>query len=102
MTINNSGFSTSSIFSTVGNPTYSDPEFICNLIYKRSSLHCRLQRHDISRLPNLKRNRRQKEKFKEYPIGFFTLTSSNLESSRENPSFRGNGLHFQICYGKAL
>ena len=37
----------------------------------RSSLHRCLQRHGISRLPNVEGDKPAKKKFKAYPIGFF-------------------------------
>ena len=39
----------------------------------RSSLHRCLQRHDISRLPEVKGDRPTKKKFKKYPIGYFHI-----------------------------
>ena len=39
----------------------------------RSSLHRCLQRHDISRLPDVKGDKEPKRKFKSYPIGFFHI-----------------------------
>jgi hypothetical protein len=37
----------------------------------RSSLHRCLQRHGISRLPDIEGDKPNKKKFKTYPIGFF-------------------------------
>lgn len=37
----------------------------------RSSLHRCLQRHGISRLPDVQGNKEPKKKFKSYPIGYF-------------------------------
>jgi len=39
----------------------------------RSSLHRCLQRHGISRLPDIGGEKLQKKKFKDYPIGFFHI-----------------------------
>ena len=39
----------------------------------RSSLHRCLQRHGISRLPEIKGDKPDKKKFKAYPIGFFHI-----------------------------
>ena len=40
---------------------------------KRSSLHRCLQRHGISRLPDIEGDKPGKRKFKAYPIGFFRI-----------------------------
>jgi len=45
----------------------------------RSSLHRCLQRHDISRLPEVEGSRPSKKKFKAYPIGYFHI---DMRSSR--------------------
>ncbi len=39
----------------------------------RSSLHRCLQRHGISRLPDVAEGDRPKKKFKRYPIGYFHI-----------------------------
>ena len=39
----------------------------------RSSLHRCLQRHGISRLPEIKGDKEPKKRFKSYPIGFFHI-----------------------------
>ena len=39
----------------------------------RSSLHRCLQRHGISRLPDVEDGKRIKRKFKSYPIGYFHI-----------------------------
>src|SRR5665213_2372327 len=39
----------------------------------RSSLHRCLQRHGISRLPEVEGDKPQKKKFKRYPIGYFHI-----------------------------
>jgi len=39
----------------------------------RSSLHRCLQRHDISRLPDVEGDKPPKRKFKSYPIGYFHI-----------------------------
>ena len=39
----------------------------------RSSLHRLFQRHDISRLPDLKAEAEPRKKFKSYPIGYFHI-----------------------------
>ena len=45
----------------------------------RSSLHRRLQRHGISRLPQVEGEASAKRKFKAYPIGYFISTSPRFE-----------------------
>lgn len=44
----------------------------------RSSLHRCLQRHGISRLPEVAGTKLQKKKFKVYPIGFFHIDIAAL------------------------
>ena len=39
----------------------------------RSTLHPCLQRHGISRLPDIERDKQKRQKFKRYPIGFFHI-----------------------------
>ncbi|WP_101909027.1 IS481 family transposase [Marasmitruncus massiliensis] len=48
----------------------------------RSSLHRCLKRHDISRLPDLKKEIEPKKKFKEYPIGFFHIDITELRTEQ--------------------
>jgi hypothetical protein len=45
----------------------------------RSSLHCCLQRHGISRLPDVEGDKPAKKKFKAYPIGFCSLAGQRTE-----------------------
>ena len=45
----------------------------------RSSLHRCLQRHGISRLPDVEGDKPAKKKFKAYPIGYFISTSPRFE-----------------------
>ena len=47
----------------------------------RSSLHRCLQRHGISRLPDLKKEGAPKKKFKDYPIGFFHIDITELRTA---------------------
>src|SRR6201991_3530421 len=44
----------------------------------RSSLHRRLQRHGISRLPEVEGSKPPKKKFKAYPIGYFHIDIAEL------------------------
>lgn len=46
----------------------------------RSSLHRLFQRHDISRLPDLKGKTGPKKKFKSYPIGYFHIDIAEVRS----------------------
>lgn len=39
----------------------------------RSALHRCLQRHGISRLPDVEGNKPKRQRFKRYPIGFFHI-----------------------------
>jgi hypothetical protein len=44
----------------------------------RSSLHRCLQRHGVSRLPQVEGDKEPRRKFKTYPIGFFHVDSTAL------------------------
>ncbi len=46
----------------------------------RSSLHRLFQRHDISRLPDLKAETEPKKKFKSYPIGYFHVDIAEVRT----------------------
>jgi len=46
----------------------------------RSSLHRLFQRHDISRLPDLKAEAAPKKKFKSYPIGYFHIDIAEVRT----------------------
>jgi transposase InsO family protein len=47
----------------------------------RSSLHRCLQRHDISRLPEVQGDKRDKKKFKAYPIGYFHIDIAEVRTA---------------------
>lgn len=47
----------------------------------RSSLHRCLQRHGISRLPEMDGDKPKKQRFKRYPIGFFHIDIAELRTS---------------------
>ena len=47
----------------------------------RSSLHRCLQRHGISRLPEVASDRPPKKKFKSYPIGFFHIDIAEVQTA---------------------
>lgn len=46
----------------------------------RSSLHRCLQRHNISRLPDVAGEKKQKKKFKKYPIGYFHVDIAEVRT----------------------
>ena len=48
----------------------------------RSSLHRCLQRHDISRLPEVDGDKPAKKKFKAYPLGYFHVDIAEVQSKR--------------------
>jgi hypothetical protein len=47
----------------------------------RSSLHRCLQRHGISRLPEVEGSKPPKKKFKAYPIGYFHIDIAELQTA---------------------
>ena len=47
----------------------------------RSSLHRCLQRHGISRLPDVAGDKQPKKKFKSYPIGFFHIAITEVRTA---------------------
>lgn len=47
----------------------------------RSSLHRCLQRHDISRLPEIEGDKPAKRKFKNYPIGYFHVDIAEVQTA---------------------
>lgn len=47
----------------------------------RSSLHRCLQRHGISRLPNMDGDKPKKQRFKRYPIGFFHIDIAEVRTA---------------------
>src|SRR4029077_16240333 len=48
----------------------------------RSSLHRCLQRHGISRLPDVERDKPAKKKFKSYPIGYFHIDVAEVRTEQ--------------------
>ena len=46
----------------------------------RSSLHRCLQRHGISRLPEVEGDKPAKKKFKHYPIGYFHIDIAEVQT----------------------
>jgi transposase-like protein len=47
----------------------------------RSSLHRCLQRHDMSRLPEMEGDKKPKKKFKSYPIGYFHIDIAEVQTA---------------------
>ncbi len=47
----------------------------------RSALHRCLQRHGISRLPDIKGNKPKRQRFKRYPIGFFHMNIAEVQTA---------------------
>ena len=47
----------------------------------RSSLHRCLQRHDISRLPEIEGDTPAKKKFKTYPLGYFHVDIAEVQTA---------------------
>jgi transposase-like protein len=47
----------------------------------RSSLHRCLQRHDISRLPEVEGDKPARKKFKPYPIGYFHIDLAEVQTA---------------------
>jgi transposase InsO family protein len=47
----------------------------------RSSLHRCLQRHDVSRLPDVEGDKPARKKFKSYPIGFFHIDIAEVQTA---------------------
>ena len=47
----------------------------------RSSLHRCLQRHDISRLPEIEGDKPAKQNFKSYPIGYFHIDLAEVQTA---------------------
>jgi len=47
----------------------------------RSALHRCLQRHDISRLPDVGGDKPKRQKFKRYPIGFFHIDIAEVQTA---------------------
>lgn len=51
----------------------------------RSSLHLCLQRHGISRLPDVEGDKEPKKKFKSYPIGYFHFDIAEVQTAEGQP-----------------
>ncbi len=68
----------------------------------RSSLHRCLQRHGISRLPDIEGDLPGKKKFKAYPIGFFHIDIAEVRSGEElDPVYCDVAIgHWEMATGK--
>src|SRR5690606_25146805 len=63
----------------------------------RSSLHRCLQRHGISRLPEIEGDKPGKKKFKRYPIGYFHIDIAEVQTAeRQALPVRGHRPHIQV------
>lgn len=58
----------------------------------RSSLHRCLQRHGISRLPDVGGDKPDKRKFKRYPIGYFHIHTAEVQTAVSCCQFRGQAV----------
>jgi hypothetical protein len=58
------------------------------LLAARSSLHRCLQRHGISRLPEIQGDKPAKRKFRSYPIGYFHLDIAEVQVERMNRTLK--------------
>jgi hypothetical protein len=59
----------------------------------RSALHRCLQRHGISRLPDIEGDKPKRQRFKRYPIGFFTSISLRCRPpGRRRPKVNANSI----------
>jgi hypothetical protein len=48
----------------------------------RSALHRCLQRHGISRLPDIEGDKPKRQRFKRYPIGFFHMDIAEVQTAK--------------------
>ena len=51
----------------------------------RSALHRCLQRHGISRLPDVKGDKPKRQRFTRYPIGFFHMDITEVQAAEGKP-----------------
>lgn len=51
----------------------------------RSAPRCCLQRHGISRLPDVESDKPQRQKFKRYPIGLFHIDIAEVQTGKGKP-----------------
>jgi hypothetical protein len=57
----------------------------------RSALHRCLQRHDISRLPEVGGDKPAKKRFKRYLIGYFHIDLAEVRTAEDNLPILGGG-----------
>ena len=58
----------------------------------RSALHRCLQRHGISRLPDIEGDKPKRQRFKRYPIGFFHIDIAEVQTAEgQLYLWRGSG-----------
>ncbi len=63
----------------------------------RSSLHRCLQRHGISRLPEIEGDKPEKKRFKQYPIGYFHIDIAQVSTEEgQAVPLRGDRSHQQV------
>ena len=63
----------------------------------RSSLHRCLQRHGISRLPDMEGDKPKWQKFKRYPIGYFHIEARSFVPTKASRSSLWPLAHQKIC-----
>jgi len=66
----------------------------------RSSLHRCLQRHGISRLPDIEGDKPTKKTFKAYPIGFFHIDIAEVQTGEGKLYQAPRRLHFESETGR--
>ncbi len=65
----------------------------------RSALHRCLQRHGISRLPDMEGDKPKRQKFKRYPIGYFHIDIAELRTN-EGKLYLFVAIHCRQCIAK--
>ena len=73
----------------------------------RSSLHRCLERHGISRLPQVQGDKPKKQRFADYPLGYFHRARDRAPADKGEPpldqwSGRADEPHNQRCHRQAL
>jgi hypothetical protein len=64
----------------------------------RSALHRCLQRHGISRLPDIEGDKPKQQRFKRYPIGFFHIDiSPRCRPPKASCTCSSGSPHQQVC-----
>jgi hypothetical protein len=66
----------------------------------RSSLHRCLERHRISRLPEVEGDKPRKKKFDSYPIGFFYRSGRSENGRRQALPLRGHRPNLEVRCGR--